>query len=51
MRANEAGLRATLDTHTDLPIVGDVRGAGFFHGIELVKDKATEETFTDQEAD
>ena len=29
----------------DLPIVGDVRGAGYFYGIELVKDKATRETF------
>ena len=29
---------------SDLPIVGDVRGDGFFYGIELVKDKATRET-------
>ena len=31
--------------------MGDVRGAGFFYGIELVKDKATRETFTDDEAE
>jgi len=31
------------------PIVGDVRGEGFFFGIELVKDKATKQTFTDSE--
>jgi adenosylmethionine-8-amino-7-oxononanoate aminotransferase len=34
-----------LEKLLDLPIVGDVRGAGYFYGIELVKDKATRETF------
>ncbi|MGB3370886.1 MAG: aspartate aminotransferase family protein, partial [Rhodococcus sp. (in: high G+C Gram-positive bacteria)] len=43
--------RATLEKLRDLPIVGDVRGEGFFYGIELVKDKATKETFTDAEAE
>lgn len=43
--------RTTLEKLLDLPIVGDVRGAGFFYGIELVKDKATRETFTDDECD
>jgi adenosylmethionine-8-amino-7-oxononanoate aminotransferase len=47
----EGALRATLDKLTDLPIVGDVRGDGFFYGIELVKDKATKETFQGEEAD
>ncbi len=44
-------LRATLEKLLDLPIVGDVRGEGFFYGIELVKDRATRETFTDEEAE
>ncbi|MET9258866.1 aspartate aminotransferase family protein [Amycolatopsis sp. NPDC004079] len=47
----ETAFRATLDRLTDLPIVGDVRGTGFFYGIELVKDKATKETFTAEESE
>ena len=43
--------RATLEKLLDLPIVGDVRGEGFFYGIELVKDKATRESFDDHESD
>jgi adenosylmethionine-8-amino-7-oxononanoate aminotransferase len=34
-----------------LPIVGDVRGEGFFYGIELVKDKTTKATFGDDESE
>jgi adenosylmethionine-8-amino-7-oxononanoate aminotransferase len=48
---NEAGFRATLDRLRDLPIVGDVRGNGYFYGIELVKDKATKTTFDDDECE
>jgi adenosylmethionine-8-amino-7-oxononanoate aminotransferase len=51
VRKNEAGFRATLEKLNDLPIVGDVRGAGYFYGIELVKDKATKETFDDDESE
>ncbi len=51
VRANEGGLRATLEKLYDLPIVGDVRGAGYFYGIELVKDKATRETFNSDESE
>jgi adenosylmethionine-8-amino-7-oxononanoate aminotransferase len=40
-----------LERLHDLPIVGDVRGDGFFYGIELVKDKATKETFDDDESE
>jgi len=43
--------RRTLEKLTDLPIVGDVRGDGFFYGIEMVKDKATRETFDDDESE
>jgi adenosylmethionine-8-amino-7-oxononanoate aminotransferase len=51
VRSNEAGFRATLERLLDLPIVGDIRGDGYFYGIELVKDKATRETFTDAESE
>jgi adenosylmethionine-8-amino-7-oxononanoate aminotransferase len=51
VRAHEAGFRATLEKLNDLPIVGDVRGDGYFYGIELVKDKATRETFSDEESE
>jgi adenosylmethionine-8-amino-7-oxononanoate aminotransferase len=43
--------RAALERLTDLPIVGDVRGDGYFFGIELVKDKATRETFDEAESE
>jgi adenosylmethionine-8-amino-7-oxononanoate aminotransferase len=49
--ANEHALRAMLESLLDIPIVGDVRGDGFFHAIELVKDQATKERFTDEESE
>jgi adenosylmethionine-8-amino-7-oxononanoate aminotransferase len=43
--------KAVLDGLRDLPIVGDVRGDGFFFGIELVKDRDTRESFDDDESE
>ena len=51
MRANEAAFRAMLESLRDIPIVGDVRGAGYFQAIELVKDHDTKETFSDEESE
>jgi adenosylmethionine-8-amino-7-oxononanoate aminotransferase len=51
VRANEALFRETLESLRDLPIVGDVRGIGYFHAIELVKDKETKESFDDAESE
>ena len=34
-----------------MTIVGDVRGAGYFHAIELVKDKQTKQTFNHEESE
>jgi adenosylmethionine-8-amino-7-oxononanoate aminotransferase len=51
VQANKDAFRATLERLHDLPIVGDVRGDGYFYGIELVKDKATKETFTSEECE
>jgi adenosylmethionine-8-amino-7-oxononanoate aminotransferase len=48
---NEGRLRGTLESLRDLPIVGDVRGAGYFQAIELVKNQETKETFDDEEAE
>jgi len=47
----EPEFRGMLEGLRDLPIVGDVRGAGFFHAIELVKDKDTKESFDDDESE
>jgi adenosylmethionine-8-amino-7-oxononanoate aminotransferase len=49
--ANQDAFRTTLEKLTDLPIVGDVRGDGYFYGLELVKDKATKETFDAAESE
>jgi adenosylmethionine-8-amino-7-oxononanoate aminotransferase len=52
VRANEGyleqALRGLMARHE---IVGDVRGAGYFWAMELVKDRATRESFTPEECD
>jgi adenosylmethionine-8-amino-7-oxononanoate aminotransferase len=49
--AKEDEFRGMLESLRDLPIVGDVRGAGFFQAIEMVKDKETKESFNDEESE
>ncbi|HEV7581427.1 MAG TPA: aspartate aminotransferase family protein [Mycobacterium sp.] len=49
VKTNAPAFRDTLEKLYDLPIVGDIRGEGYFYGVELVKDKATRQTFTDTE--
>ena len=51
VRTNESVFRGMLDSLRDIPIVGDVRGAGFFHAIELVKDQDTDEQWSDEESE
>lgn len=51
VRRNEGLFRELLEGLLDIPIVGDVRGAGYFFGIELVKDKATKASFSEEEAE
>jgi len=51
VRSNEGRFREMLDGLRDLEIVGDVRGAGYFHAIELVKDRDTKETFNHEESE
>jgi len=48
---NEDAFRSTLEQLLDLPIAGDLRGAGYFYALELVKDKETRESFTDEECE
>jgi adenosylmethionine-8-amino-7-oxononanoate aminotransferase len=47
----QGDFRKTLEQLLDLPIVGDIRGTGFFYAIELVKDKDTRATFDDDECE
>jgi len=51
VQATEGAFRSALEGLYDLPIVGHVRGAGFFYGIELVKDKDTRLSFDDEESE
>jgi adenosylmethionine-8-amino-7-oxononanoate aminotransferase len=49
--AKEAEFRGMLESLQEIPIVGDVRGAGFFYAVELVKDQDTKESFDDTESE
>jgi adenosylmethionine-8-amino-7-oxononanoate aminotransferase len=51
VRENEGRFRGMLESLRELPIVGDVRGAGFFQAVELVKDKETKESFDEEESE
>jgi adenosylmethionine-8-amino-7-oxononanoate aminotransferase len=51
VRDNGDAFRATLSRLLALPIVGDLRGTGFFYALELVKDKETRKTFDDAECE
>ncbi|HZA58966.1 MAG TPA: aspartate aminotransferase family protein [Solirubrobacterales bacterium] len=51
VREKSDEFRAALESLADLPIVGDVRGDGFFFALELVKDKETKESFDDEESE
>jgi adenosylmethionine-8-amino-7-oxononanoate aminotransferase len=44
-------MRASLATLLDLPIVGDLRGTGYFYALELVKNKETRESFNEDESE
>jgi adenosylmethionine-8-amino-7-oxononanoate aminotransferase len=51
VREHEPEFRSRLDSLLELPILGDVRGCGFFYALELVKDSETRESFSDEECD
>ncbi len=47
----QGAVREQLAQLLELPIVGDLRGTGYFYALELVKDKETRETFSDEECE
>jgi adenosylmethionine-8-amino-7-oxononanoate aminotransferase len=51
VRAKEGEFREHLERLRDIPLVGDVRGAGYFLAIELVKDRETKESFSAEESE
>ena len=51
VRANEEYFHQSLLALQDISIVGDVRGTGYFWGMELVKDQATKETWSGEDAE
>ena len=48
---NEDAFRSALEQLLDLPIVGDLRGRGYFWALELVRDKETRAGFSDEESE
>jgi adenosylmethionine-8-amino-7-oxononanoate aminotransferase len=48
---NQDYFRESLVALKDIPIVGDVRGTGYFWGIELVKNQETKETWAGADAE
>jgi adenosylmethionine-8-amino-7-oxononanoate aminotransferase len=48
---NAEMMRSSLAQLKDLPIVGDLRGTGYFYALELVKDKETRESFNEEESE
>jgi adenosylmethionine-8-amino-7-oxononanoate aminotransferase len=51
VRENEGDFRAMLESLRDIEIVGDIRGTGYFHAIELVKDRETRASFSREESE
>ena len=51
VRANQDYFRDGLNSLRNISIVGDVRGTGYFWGIELVKDQGTKETWLGEDAE
>jgi adenosylmethionine-8-amino-7-oxononanoate aminotransferase len=51
VRQMEPLFKATLESLWDIPIVGDIRGAGAFWAVELVKERETNGHYSDEEAD
>ena len=48
---NQEYFHSGLESLKDISIVGDVRGTGYFWGIELVKDQGTKETWSGDDAE
>src|SRR6201996_5418690 len=51
VRKHQDLFRSKLETLLELPIVGDVRGTGYFYALELVPDKDTGAQFTDEQSE
>lgn len=51
VRSNESYFRSMMESLSDIAIVGDVRGAGYFQALELVSDKETKASFSDEQSE